>query len=67
MDKTAALERLTKLESEAAELRKIIEQPEEVVLWVPKYGDVCFYVTAKGIVSTFAFWGGASQTESAYS
>lgn len=38
MNKSAALERLTALESEAAALRKIIEQPEEVGLWEPAMG-----------------------------
>jgi hypothetical protein len=44
MNKAAALERLTRLESEAAELRKIIEQPEEAGLWEPEKGDSFHYI-----------------------
>jgi hypothetical protein len=53
MNKTAALERLTKLESEAAELRKIIEQPEEVGLWEPDESlknRTHFFINASGDV-----------------
>lgn len=53
MNKSAALERLTKLESEAAELRKIIEQPEEVGLWEPKHGGGYWRVSSDGVSDVF--------------
>jgi hypothetical protein len=52
MNKSAALERLTKLESEAAELRKIIEQPEEVGLWEPEK-----------LQAQYSVWGDGSTDE----
>jgi hypothetical protein len=48
MNKSAALEKLTKLESEAAELRKIIEQPEEAGLWEPEWGGKYYLLDAYG-------------------
>jgi hypothetical protein len=48
MNKTAALERLSNLESEAAELRKIIEQPEEVGLWEPACHQAQYSVWGDG-------------------
>jgi hypothetical protein len=48
MNKDKALERLTALESEAAELRKIIEQPEGERLWRPEMGDIYFTVEDDG-------------------
>jgi hypothetical protein len=57
MNKSAALEKLTKLESEAAELRKIIEQPEEVGLWEPATGFEYWYVSYTGSVGSFTFKG----------
>jgi hypothetical protein len=47
MNKTAALERLTKLESEASELRKIIEKPEQDGLWKPVLGDKYWVITGR--------------------
>jgi hypothetical protein len=60
MNKTAALERLTKLESEAAELRKIIEQPEEAGLWEPKKGGEFWYLGGSGY-SHSSLWAGSPK------
>jgi len=74
MNKTAALERLTKLESEAAELRKIIEKPEEVGLWEPEERERYYLIEnsggVKGTTNYFCFddarvlHGNCFQTES---
>jgi len=49
MNKQAALERLTALESEAAALRKVIEQPENKGLWRPEAGEeYCVLDSAHG-------------------
>jgi hypothetical protein len=49
MNKQAALERLTALESEAAALRKVIEQPENKGLWRPEPDGKYYYVAAEGL------------------
>lgn len=41
MNKDKALERITVLEAEMNELRKIIEAPDDGI-WIPKEGDECY-------------------------
>jgi len=49
VNKTEALDRLTKLESEASELRKILEAPEKLPgLWKPEPGEVCWHISQQG-------------------
>ena len=53
MNKEAALERLTKLASEASELRKILEEPEELGLWEPALGDKYWVITGRDEVDYY--------------
>ncbi len=53
MNKSAALERLTALESEAAALRKIIEQPEEAGLCLPEVGSEASVIQGDGTFSNY--------------
>jgi hypothetical protein len=55
MNKEAALERLTKLESEASELRKIIEKPEQDGLWKPVLYDKYWFITRCGVVDYYRY------------
>jgi hypothetical protein len=55
MNKEAALERLTKLESEASELRKIIEKPEQDGLWKPVLYDKYWFITRCGVVDYYSY------------
>jgi hypothetical protein len=56
MNKEAALERLTKLESEASELRKIIENTEQEGLWKPKKGEGYWFISRGGVVGYFNYY-----------
>jgi hypothetical protein len=56
MNKEAALERLTKLESEASELRKIIEKPEQDGLWKPVLYDKYWFITRCGVVDYYSYY-----------
>jgi hypothetical protein len=57
MNKEAALERLTKLESEASELRKIIEKPEQDGLWEPaERGEKYWFITRCGGVDYYDYY-----------
>jgi len=51
MNKESALQEVRTIEARLAELRKIIEQPEEVGLWEPGISSECFYMNSCGDVS----------------
>ena len=60
MNKESALQEVRTIEARLAELRKIIEQPEEVVLWEPEKKDEIWCLGGSGY-SHSSVWTGSPK------